>query len=71
MMINNVTLRPLGPLVTTHGDCRLALQTNTNLSSALWPRSCAPQKTSQEITHPNIAPHQTPLIVEFLANGLP
>ena len=70
-LIPFVTPRPLGPPVTTHGDCRLAPQTNTSLSSALWPHSCAPRKTSQEVTHPKIAPHQARLTVEFLANGLP
>ena len=66
-----VTPRPLGPLVTTHGDWRLAPQTNASLSSAIWPHSCAPEKTSQEITHPKITPHQAYLTVEFLANWLP
>ena len=66
-----VTPRPLTPLMTTHRDSRLALQINTSLSSALWPHSCALGNTSQEITHPKIAPHQAHLTVEFLANGLP
>ena len=34
---------PLRPLVSTHGDCRQAPQTNTSLSSAFWPHSCAPR----------------------------
>src|SRR5690348_16423185 len=45
-LIPFVTPRPLRPLVTTHRDCRLAPQTNTSPSSALWPHSCAPEKTS-------------------------
>ena len=70
-LIPFVTPRPNGLPVTTHGDYRLAPQTNTSLSSALWPHSCAPKKTSQEVTHPKIAPYQARLTVEFLANGLP
>ena len=66
-----VTPGPLGQLVTTHGDCRLAPKTNTSLSSALWPHSYAPGNTSQEVTHTKIAPHQARLTVKFLANGLP
>ena len=69
-LIPFVTPRPLGPPVTTHGDCRLASQTNTSLFSVLWPHSCAPEKTSQEVTHLKIVPHQARLIVNFLANGL-
>ena len=65
------TPRPLGPLVTTLGDCRLAPKTNTSLSSALWPHSCALGKTFQEVTHLKVAPYQARLIVEFLVNGLP
>ena len=65
-----VTPRPNEPPVTTHGICRLTPQTNTSLSHALWPHSCAPGKTSQEITHPKIDPHQARLTVEFLANVL-
>ena len=68
--ISNVTPRPNEPPVTTHGICRLTPQTNTSLSHALWPHSCAPGKTSQEITHPKIDPHQARLTVEFLANVL-
>ena len=71
LLVLIVTPRPNGPPVTTHEDCRLAPQTNTSLSSALWPHSCAPRKTSQEVTHPKIAPHQARLTVEFLANELP
>ena len=70
-LIPFVTPRPNGPPVTTHADCRLAPQTNTSLSSAHWPHSCAPGKTSQEVTHPKIAPNQARLTVEFLANELP
>ena len=64
-----VAPQPLEPPVTIHEDCKLALQTNTSPSSALLPNSCAPRKTSQEVTHPKIAPHQARLTMEFLANG--
>ena len=67
----NTKLRPLEPSVTTHEDCKLASQTNTSLSNALWPHSCALEKTYQEVTHPKIASHQARLTVEFLANRLP
>ena len=43
----SVTPWPLKLLVTTHGDNTLAPQTNTSLSSALWPYFCAPRKTCQ------------------------
>ena len=66
-----VTPRALGLQVTTYGDCRLAPKTNTSLSSALWPHSCALGKTFQEVTHLKVAPYQARLIVEFLVNGLP
>ena len=70
-LIPFVTPRPLGLPVTTHGDCRMALQTNISFFGALWPHSCAPGKTSQEVTRPKITPHQARLTVEFLANRLP
>ena len=66
-LIPFVTPRPNGTPVTSHGDCKLAPQTNISLSNALWPYSCVPRKTSQEVTHPKITPHQTRLTMEFLA----
>lgn len=47
-------LGPTEPTVTTHGDCKLAPQTNTSPFTAVWPHSCKPEKTYQEITHPKI-----------------
>ena len=70
-LIPFVTFRSLGLPMTTHGDCRLGPQTNTSLFKALGPYSCALWKTSQEVTHFKIAPHQARLTVEFLANGIP
>ena len=68
---STVTSRPNRPFVTTHRDCRLAPQTNTSLSSALRLHSCAPRKTSQEVTHSKIALHRARLTMEFLANAFP
>ena len=70
-LVHTVTPRPNEPPMTTHGDYRLASQINTSLSSALWPHSYAPGKTSYEVAHPKIVPHQARLTVEFLANWLP
>ena len=66
-----VTPQPNGSSVTTHGNYRLAPQTKTSLSSALWPHSCASGKTTHEVSHPKIAPHQARLTMELLAKGLP
>ena len=58
-------------LVTTHRDYRPTQLTNISLVSGLWPHSCAPRKTSQEVTHPKIAHHQARLTLKALTNELP
>ena len=52
-------------------DRRLTPQITTSLSGVLRPRSHVVWKTSQEVTHPKIAPQQARLIVEFLRVGFP
>jgi len=52
-------------------DRRLAPQITTNLSNVLRPHSHAAWETSQEVTHPKIAPQQARLTVEFLRVGFP
>ena len=59
------------PTMTTHRDCRLVPQTNTGISCAHWPHSCASEKTSQEVTYLKIALPQARITMEFLANKLP
>jgi hypothetical protein len=37
----------------------------------ICPHSCAPEKTSWSVTHPEIAPSEARLTPEFFAGGLP
>ena len=57
--------------ITNNGfkDRRLAPQITTSLFGVLRPRSHAACKTSQEVTHPKIAPQQVRLTMEFLRVG--
>jgi hypothetical protein len=55
----------------TRTNVSLALQTNPSIFCALLSSLCAPEKTSRSVTHPEIAPGQTRLTLEFFADGLP
>jgi len=51
-------------------DRRLTPQITTSLSGVLRPRSHAARETSQEVTHPKIAPQQARLTFGVLKRGL-
>ena len=73
-LIPSVTPRPLSVAgLTNNGfkDRRLGPQITTSLSGVLRPRSHATWETSQEVTHPKIAPQQVRLTVEFLRVNFP
>ena len=57
------------PNCNAPGFDRLPPQTNTSLSSELCPHSLTSWKTSQEVTHPEIAPGQARLTLEFSRIG--
>ena len=74
MQLGYVTPQPLSFAgLTNNGfkNRRLALQIIRSLSGVFRPHSHTAQETSQEVTHPKIAPQQARLTVEFLRVGFP